>query len=106
MTVLQLNGLLEDRLGPVNKLEPMTGRRRGEQVAAHLGEKMARHLDPGGLRERRSAHPAGDAADALCVGHDVVAGASRERLRHLLRTHEVLADLNRGLYFPSYQITA
>ena len=39
----------------------------------------------------------GRAADPLRVGHDVVAAARGDRLRHLLGTHEVLADLHRRL---------
>src|SRR3954462_7710441 len=67
-------------------------------MAAPLGKEMARHLPARALRERRRAHPAGDAADALGIRHHVVARTGRERLRHLLRAHECLAELDRRGY--------
>src|SRR5260221_3769801 len=96
MAVLQLDRLLEYRIRPVDVFEPVTGRCRREEMAAHFREEVARHLDAGSLSERRGAQPAGDAADALRIGHRVVAGTGGERLRHLLGSHEVLAELNRG----------
>jgi hypothetical protein len=44
---------LQDGVGPIDELEPVRGWGRGEEMAAHLREKMARHLDARALRERR-----------------------------------------------------
>ena len=56
---------------------------------------MRRHLDAGGVRQCRGAQPAGDAADALHVGHHVVAGLRRQRRLHRESAVKVLADLDR-----------
>ena len=77
-------GSCEDRVGPVHVLEPVAGRRHREQLRARLREEVARHLQPRALRERRGAHPAGDAADALARPASRSRSAGGERLRHLL----------------------
>ena len=66
-------------------------------MRAHLRIKMRRHLDAVRGGERRGAQPAGDAADAFEIGHDVIGGASRERRRHGVAFGKVLPDLDRGL---------
>src|ERR1700730_13282476 len=67
MAVFETDGLFQDRIGPVDILEPMAGRRGGEEVAAYLREKVARHLHAGALRQRRGEDPGGEPAGALWV---------------------------------------
>jgi hypothetical protein len=50
--VPDLQRLLEDRIGPVDVLQVVSGRRRGEQVRADLWMKMRRHISCGGLSRR------------------------------------------------------
>src|SRR5204862_8024719 len=52
MTVADFDGVLEHRCRPVDVFEPVTCRRRGQQVRTELRIQMRRHLDAGGLRQR------------------------------------------------------
>ena len=58
----------------------MAGGRGGKEMRARFGIEMRRHLDAVGSGECRGAQPAGDAADALEIGHDIVGGLGREKL--------------------------
>jgi hypothetical protein len=96
MAVFDLQRLAQDRVGPVDVIEPLAGRRSREQVRADLGEQVARHGQPGGFGERSRAQPAGDAADLSRVGHAEIGRAGREAFRHVVRPPPVLADLDRN----------
>ena len=54
-----LERLLDDLVGPVDVFEPMAGRRRGQQMRAHLGKEVRRHRHAvrGGERRRRACQP-------------------------------------------------
>ncbi len=90
--------LLDDLVGPIDIFEEMAGRRRGQQMRAHLGKEMRRHRDAMGGGERGGALPAGDAADALEVGHHVVGGAGRERRRHAVGASEKFSPIWIGVF--------
>jgi len=87
----------EDRGSPVHVLEPVAGGRGGEEMAAKLGEEMARHFYAVRVGEGGGAQPSGDAADALDIRHDVVQRLERDGVGHLEGVDQVLADLDRRL---------
>jgi hypothetical protein len=57
VAVFDLDGLLEDRARVVQILQDVGGGTRGEQVGAHLGERVTREREAGGLGECRRPQP-------------------------------------------------
>ena len=67
--------ILHQVLAPVHELEPVLGRRGGQHVRRVVGREVRGERHGARLRDAGEPHPAGDAADAQQVRHDVVAGA-------------------------------
>ena len=104
-TIAHFERLLQHRAGPIDVLEPMRGRRHGQQVGADFWEKVARHFATGSLGQRGSSHPARDAADALQIGHHEIGRVKVERFQHLINTREIFANLNRSFQLGSHTRT-
>src|SRR5215212_5691540 len=97
MSILYLQRLLEDRVGPVDVLQPMPRGAHRQKVRADLREEVARERNSCGLRERCGPNPARNAPDLHGVWHHVVGGTHFDALSRVVRPPPILSDLDGGL---------
>src|SRR5438874_5940936 len=94
MTVLQLEWLGENGIGPILPFEPMCGLGHAHQMRRDLGVEVGRHLDTRRAGDRCRTEPSGYPSDPHQIGHDVIAGFLLNGPEERARSIEVLAELD------------
>lgn len=75
VAVLYRQGLLQDRVRPVDVLQPVARRANRQEVGADLREDVTGERKTRRLRQRGGAQPTRHPADLRSVGHRVARGA-------------------------------
>jgi len=97
LTILDLIGLLQDRVRPILPFEPMSRFADPHNVGGHLGIQMRRNRNARHRSDSGRSLPASHAANPHEVRHHVIAGLHLQGSVEHAWPVEVLADLYRRL---------